>query len=282
MKKKLTALFLALVMCASLCVPAFAANNSENFDDISTFESTGDVIVLKSGDDLEALHRRDLAKYNEKLANIDANLKESFENFVCQYSETNLLQEDPFENPVSSVDSALLADEFLQAYPEYNSTTYAAEVQLLSDNVVVSFVRAFFSSNDYELSLYFFDHSLIDDPEMLAFSLRGRDEDMYGYIRDLLEADPFMDLMVEFANKNSSYERLSDHSYAFEDGDLYWSIHGFTWTRSRSDLGVAAFVIDDVYDFNKWQDIPGIVAGFAGTNDYKIYISGVVQDGEIL
>ena len=116
MKKKLTALFLALVMCASLCVPAFAANNSENFDDISTFESTGDVIVLKSGDDLEALHRRDLAKYNEKLANIDANLKESFENFVCQYSETNLLQEDPFENPVSSVDSALLADEFLQAY----------------------------------------------------------------------------------------------------------------------------------------------------------------------
>lgn len=63
---------------------------------------------------------------------------------------------------------------------------------------------------------------------------------------------------------------------------MYWSIHGFTWTRSRTALGTASFVIDDVDDFNKWQDIPGIVAGLAGTNDYDIYIAGVVENGVIL
>ena len=43
----------------------------------------------------------------------------------------------------------------------------------------------------------------------------------------------------------------------------------------------ASFAIDDVYDFNKWKDIPGIVAGLAGTHDFDIHIEGLVQNGVI-
>lgn len=71
-------------------------------------------------------------------------------------------------------------------------------------------------------------------------------------------------------------------SRVFQNGDLYWAIHGFTWTRTRKGYGLADFTIYDVYDFNKWQDIPGIVVGFAGTHDYKIYIYGTVRNGIIL
>ena len=34
-------------------------------------------------------------------------------------------------------------------------------------------------------------------------------------------------------------------------------------------------------DFNKWKDIPGIVAGLAGTHDFDIHIEGLVQNGVI-
>lgn len=56
MKKKLTALFLTLAMCMGLCVPAFAAEELNDLDAISTEEN---IIVLDSTDDWEALHRRD-------------------------------------------------------------------------------------------------------------------------------------------------------------------------------------------------------------------------------
>lgn len=99
-------------------------------------------------------------------------------------------------------------------------------------------------------------------------------------IRSELSADPFLDKMKTFANKSGT-ETLSDSSYTFDNGDLYWAIHGFTWTRSRTSKGTASFAIDDVYDFNKWKDIPGIVAGLAGTHDFDIHIEGLVQNGVI-
>ena len=102
----------------------------------------------------------------------------------------------------------------------------------------------------------------------------------YGHIRSELSADPFLDKMKTFANKSGT-ETLSDSSYTFDNGDLYWAIHGFTWTRSRTSKGTASFAIDDVYDFNKWKDIPGIVAGLAGTHDFDIHIEGLVQNGVI-
>ena len=63
------------------------------------------------------------------------------------------------------------------------------------------------------------------------------------------------------------------------------SIHSFCIASqrqgSRTSKGTASFAIDDVYDFNKWKDIPGIVAGLAGTHDFDIHIEGLVQNGVI-
>lgn len=150
----------------------------------------------------------------------------------------------------------------------------------LRANPVVVAVRAFFSSNGYDLALDLFNHSLTEDPATASLSLTGNTEGMYGHIRSELSADPFLDKMKTFANKSGT-ETLSDSSYTFDNGDLYWAIHGFTWTRSRTSKGTASFAIDDVYDFNKWKDIPGIVAGLAGTHDFDIHIEGLVQNGVI-
>ena len=80
MKKKLTALFLALVMCASLCVPAFAASSSdavaeqeEEFDRLTTLlmeaELSGDSAAAKkiqeqmADTDIEVLTSEDLLEF---------------------------------------------------------------------------------------------------------------------------------------------------------------------------------------------------------------------------
>lgn len=36
-----------------------------------------------------------------------------------------------------------------------------------------------------------------------------------------------------------------------------------------------------MYDFNKWQDIPSIVAGLAGTHDFNVHIDELVEYGVI-
>ena len=67
MKKKLTALFLALVMCASLCVPAFAAEQAAVVNrfgvEISTSEYQELIRQGLTDDDIDYLDEPTLEQY---------------------------------------------------------------------------------------------------------------------------------------------------------------------------------------------------------------------------
>ena len=268
--RKSIAIMIALCAIFSISLTAFASSTTSQYNN---------TIVLRTEEDWAKMRQHDLAEYNAKLANISPTLKKDVSTFLNSHNELAAMPHSKNSDVVSNEE---FLTQFITAYPEYagNRAQIANDVATLRANPVVVAVRAFFSSNGYDLALDLFNHSLTENPATASLSLTGNTEGMYGHIRSELSADPFLDKMKTFANKSGT-ETLSDSSYTFDNGDLYWAIHGFTWTRSRTSKGTASFAIDDVYDFNKWKDIPGIVAGLAGTHDFDIHIEGLVQNGVI-
>ncbi|WP_312810181.1 hypothetical protein [Sedimentibacter sp.] len=237
-------------------------------------------IIIRDMQDLEEMRARDLKEYNDKMNSIPAKLKNDFNNFeeMMKLSRSNNFD---FQN---EKEVELYVDQFILAYPDYaamDREELTSNIELLRANIVVTAVRAFFSSNGYDLALDLFNHSLTENPAPATLELTGNYGGMYSHIRTLLRDDGFVSDMVRFAREGSNYKTLSDSSRPFENGDLYWAIHGFTWKRTRTNYDRAYFNIIDVYDFNKWKDIPGIVAGLAGTNDFDIEISGLVEGGTL-
>lgn len=278
--KKLISLSLALVLFVSLAVPTFAIESSYNVttpetvtSDTPTMRKT---INMNDPEEWEQMKQRDIEEYETRLNSIDKNLAEDVATFMSE----NYIQSQSME----SIENDDFLVDFLSAYPEYNNLNIdqlASDVEILRWNPVVEIVRSYFKSNGYDLALDLFNHSLTEDPEDATCTLTGETEGMYGHIRNLLTDDPFLGKMITFAKQSSRKETITDTSHTFEDGDLKWAIHGFTWTRTRTSYGVADFTIYDIYDFNKWKDIPGIVAGVCGTHEFDIYINGTVKNGVI-
>lgn len=237
------------------------------------------VIDLNTEADWQQMRQQDLVEYNAKINGIDKPLADKVNAFLDTHEELLPIQSRN-STPVASNDVFLA--EFIATYPEYAGmeNQIADDVELLRANIVVGAVRAFFSANGYDLALDLFNHSLTDNPATASLTLTGNTGGMYSHIRSELSNDPFLSKMTSFANKSGT-ESITDSSYTFDNGDLYWAIHGFTWTRTRTSARTASFAIDDVYDFNKWQDIPGIVAGLAGTHEFDIHIGGLVKNGVI-
>jgi hypothetical protein len=117
-----------------------------------------------------------------------------------------------------------------------------SNIELLRTNVVVTAVRAFFSSNGYDLALDLFNHSLSENSAPATLNLTGNYGGMYSHIRTLLKNDVFVSDMVRFAREGSNYKTLSDFSRPFENGDLYWAIHGFTWRRTRTNYAKSTLI----------------------------------------
>lgn len=279
MKRILTFTF-TLIMCLTFCVSVLAADTQAELDILDTDMNA---IIIRTSADWEQMRQDDLNAYQSKLDKIDSGLRADFDSFISANPEMSPIQTGKVSANHCINDEELLA-EFLQAYPEYkdmDADTLVANVETLNDNIVVSAVRKFFDSNGYTFSLDLFNHSLNDNPAMVAYTLTRHTEGMYGYLKGLLTTDPFLDEMVRFSEESNSYKRVSDSSYTFDSGDLFWSIHGFTWTRTRTQYGRASFTIDDIYDFDP-HSIPGVVAGWAGTNDFDVYIAGVVENGDFL
>lgn len=269
--KKSISVVIALCMIFSMSITAFANSTTKQYDE--------NIIVLRTEEDWAQMRQHDLAEYNAKLANISPSLKNDVNTFLNNHDELAAM---PYSKNAVVVSNEDFLTQFIAAYPEYagNEAKIADDVATLRANPVVVAVRAFFSSKGYDLALDLFNHSLTENPATASLPLTGNTAGMYGHIRSELSANPFLEKMKTFANKSGT-ETIKDSSYTFDNGDLYWAIYGFTWTRSRTSKGTATFAIDDVYDFNKWKDIPGIVAGLAGTHDFDIHIEGRVQNGVI-
>ena len=267
---------LAISVCTvfTLSVSAISQESIENDND--------NIIFLNTPEDWEQMRENDLAEYNEKLSRIDPELKKDVNDFLSYRSELSPLGDNSITQTME-ISNATILNEFLDSYPKYEdmSAEIAHDVEMLRFNPVVEAIRSYFSKNGYELSLDLFNHSLTENPEDARMTLTGNTGGMYDHLRSELTNDPFFDKMVAFSQKNDSFESITDWSHTFENGDLKFSIHGFTWTRVRSHLGYASFAIEDVYDFDP-HSIPGIAAGFAGTNEFNIYIGGAVLDGEII
>lgn len=281
--RKVMSMFLFCAMVLGLSVPALAIENSYNELEYLGNDATNTVII-RSAADWEQMRQNDLNSYQAKIDKISPQLKADFESYMAAHAEISPVQNRRGGTDVQLLSTDLVIEDFLRAYPKYKEmslSVLAADVELLRANIAVEAVRSFFKTMGYDFSLDLFNHSLNDNPAMIAYMLRGHEEGMYGYLRELLSADEFLSKMDDFSRESNSYERVSDSSYEFESGDLYWSIHGFTWTRARTEYGKATFTIDDRYDFDP-SSIPGVVAGAAGTNDFDVYIGGVVENGVIL
>ena len=248
-----------------------------------TIDRKSEVIQLNTEEDWEVMRQNDLAEYEAKLNSIDKALANDVYSLIANNEELSLLQNSKNKSMENPVNDEEFLEKFLEEYPEYRTIgqeQLTENVKMLRFNPVVEAVRAFFKGNGYDLSLDLFNHSLSDNPATASLTLTGNTAGMYGHIRKELTKDPFLGKMMTFATKNSSYESQNT-SDAFNNGDLYWSIHNFDLSRTRTALGKANFRIHDTYDFNKWKDIPGIVAGIAGTHDFEVYIYGLVQNGAI-
>lgn len=269
--RALMCLVLTLCMMYSMVIMADASSPGKKQDE--------NVIVLRTEEDWARMREHDAAEYEAKINSIDPALARNVTEFLNTHSEMSPLRTRGSELPVSNSD---FIAAFVRAYPQYagQESRISKDVELLRTNVVAEYVKIWFRDRGYDLALDLFSHSLMDNPATASMSLTGNTDGMYGYVRGLLTDDPFLSKMKSFANKSGT-ETVTDSSYTFDTGDLYWSIHGFTWTRNRTSKGTAKFSIDDVYDFNKWQDIPGVVAGLAGTHEFDIQITGLVQDGVI-
>lgn len=244
----------------------------------STIKQDENVIILRTEEDWKKMNEDDLAEYNTRLESISPTLKKDVSSFLKKHTELSSM---PPDHKVA-VNNDLFLVRFIEEYPEYSGSKSEIlnDVNMLRANATVTVVRAFFSSKGYDLSLALFNHSLTENPAKASLSLTGNTGGIYSHIRSELSADPFLNKMKIFANKNGT-QTLKDSSYTFEKGDLLWAIHGFTWTRKRLTYGTATFAIDDVYDFKKWEDLPGVVAALAGTHDFDVHIAGRVQNGVI-
>jgi len=275
MKKRIISLICILAVSSTT---AFASEPvSRNSCDENNFS------ILHTETDWEKMRQDDLNKYNAKLDSIDKKLVDDVNLFISENQELSLLQNSMTKSRKTAVSNEIFVRRFLNEYPEYamEQEQIIDDINILRFNPVVETVRTFFSQKGYELSLVLFNHSLTDNPEPASLSLTGNTSGIYSHIRRELRLDPFLNIMKSFADAGNSIETIKDSSYTFDDGDLYWAIHGFTWTRTRTRIGRADFAIDDIYDFNKWQDIPGIVAGISGTHDFDVHIDGVVELGLI-
>ena len=231
-------------------------------------------IVINTMDDLDKMNEIAEQRYEQMLNDIPTTLKEKYESLRQKTLNA--------QKPVSSSSQLQLGttvslDDFLTEYPEYkhcNLEELNSQIELLRYEQVVNAVRTFFKLKGYTLSLTFFNHSLLPNPEPSRLNLTGQSEGMYSHIKGLLYDDGFVDKMVSFSRAGKGYKTLSDSHYAFNQGDLLWSIHGFTWKRTRATYDKAYFTIIDTYDFKKWEDIPGWVAGFSGTHDFDVRIYG--------
>lgn len=268
--KRILSVAMTFCMMFSMSITAFASENDQN---------TENVIVLRTEADWQEMRENDLAEYEAMLNSIDPALVDDVNTFLDTHQELSPI---PYGRAATIVSNDIFLTEFVAAYPEYAGmeTQIADDVELLRANVVAEAVMAFFALNGYDLALSLFNHSLTANPATVSISLTGNTSGIYGHIRTELTNDPFLNEMKTFANKTGT-DTISDSSYTFDSGDLYWAIHGFTWTRTRTSYGYATFAIDDVYDFNKWKDIPGIVAGIAGTHDFDVHIDGAIQNGVI-
>lgn len=229
-------------------------------------------LVLRTEQDLVELNKKDVAEYTQRMEAIPQKLEEDFSHF--QESDNGL---------ATDVDMDTYVDAFLLKYPEYKSedrATLTAELELLRANPVVTAVRSFFSLRDYKLALALFNHSLVSNPVDLNYTLINNTGGLYSHIKELLRVEGFTNKMISFSRAGTNKTSLTTDE-EFRVGDLYWSIHGYDWKRTRTAYNKAYFKIIDTYDFNKWKDIPGIVAGYAGTHPYSLEIYGLVQNGQM-
>lgn len=299
-----------LISCITLSPVAYATDNLSytnesnptEFLNKSTVNTPQDNIVITSESDLNQMLSQDEALYQNQLDNIPSNLSADIETFLSQNSQYNICESDisallesnsaetantadiNLSSLTTEVDYDSMLSDFLEAYPQYSSMDQSELLSTLSTvraNPVVSAVRKFFSSKGYRLSLALFNHSLINNPAKVYMNLIDNKTSMGLYIKHLLSQDGFVNKMVAFSRSGSNYYSKTDSSYAFNSGDLYWAIHGFTWKRTRTMYNKAYFKIYDVYDFKKWKDIPGIVAGICNTHDYNIEFYGLVLGGVI-
>lgn len=269
-------LFLLLLVVSLTFGGSVFAQNVE----IGVDSELKDPIVIRSMQDLEKMNEDAIEEYDSKLDSISEDLKNKFYNFENDV-KLERSRSFKFEND-ENID--LYVEQFILEFPEYRDMDrdkLISDIELLRFNPVVGTVRAFFNSRGYELALTLFNHSLTDNPAPSTLDLTGNYSGMYSHIKGLLYDDGFVEDMAKFARAGSNYETISNSSRPFQNGDLYWAIHGFTWKRTRTMHDKAYFKIIDVYDFNKWKDIPGIVAGFSGTNDFDIEIYGLVQNGTL-
>lgn len=277
--KKLVSLALVLVVSMVVSVPAFAEGNDTSFKKNS---GNGSIIIIENDQDLKEMQEQDEEEYKSKLSAIDISLQNDFKQFYTYYQKMYPNSNELTSEAGNKEESFLNA--FLERYPQYKIVDRALlkkEVETLGFNIVVEAVRAFFNVNGYQLSLTLFNHSLSDNPASVIMNLTGSSTGLYGYVKKLLKNDVFFITMDLFSKQGKTPSYVSDSS-SFDDGDLYWAIHSFQWERERTQYNKATFKISDEYDFKKWQDIPGIVAGLANTHDYHIEISGLVQNGKIM
>lgn len=290
-----------LVGCISFSSIAYAIDNTSDTIISSTETSSinDNTIVITSENDFEQMSKQDEDLYQEQLDNIPSGLTDDVNTFLSHNPQYGIDESDVTtlldstsvdsvsENSImlaSEVDSAAMLSDFVECYPQYSSMDQSELLSSLATvraNPVVSAVRKFFSAKGYRLSLALFNHSLINNPGKVYMDLIGNKTSMGLYIKQLLSKDGFVKKMITFSRSGSNYYSKTDSSYAFNSGDLYWGIHGFTWKRTRTLYNKAYFKIYDVYDFKKWKDIPGIVAGICNTHDYNIEFYGLVQGGAI-
>lgn len=281
MKKTLQRTLLSLIIFSFVFAQSAFAFVGEQKIDVD--KELKNPIVIRNMKDLEKMNSDAVREYDEKLDSIPEELKNKFTSFNQK--------EEGFVNSIQSIDSItdeevnmdIYVEQFIEQYPEYKNVDkdeLKEDLKMLRANPVVSAVRYFFSSNGYDLALTLFNHSLTDNPAPANMTLIGNNSGIYSHIKGLLYNDGFIEMMNDFSQAGSNYYSPDPTTdYAFQNGDLYWAIHGFTWKKTRTMFNKAYFKIIDEYDFEKWRDIPGVVAGFAGTNDFSIEIYGLVQNG---
>lgn len=274
-------LFVLSLFFASLLMTPIRVEAKNFNESVGIEQELNNKIVIRNMDDLNRMNERDVKKYDEMLEEIPRDIKEKYNKL-----KEETVEERSMATPSSlELETSITLEDFLMAYPEYrdyNKEQLEKEINLLRFNPVVTAVRTFLKNMGYKLSLTFFNHSLTPDPADSTMDMTGNTSGMYGHVKGLLYVDGFVDAMVRFSRANSSYSTISNSSdWIFDKGDLYWSIHGFTWKRTRTKYDKAYFKIIDVYDFNKWQDVPGMVAGFAETNDFNIELYGLVENGTL-
>ena len=151
------------------------------------------------------------------------------------------------------------------------------QAAILSDNAVVTSIRTFFTVNDYQLALALFNHSLLDNPADCQLNLTGNSYGLYAHVKSWFS--------VHFTPKLRAYAYYEANDIVprvFTTGDLFWAIHEYRLDLNRSGNGNAIFVIRDLYNFDTetaGDAINSMIAGWAGTNDFNLTITGSMTGG---